>query len=180
MKFICGFLDVALKHIVNSYWSLFIYILVILGIEQRDSHLLDSHSTTWATPPEMFWSYFEVVSHFMPRTDWTVSCLFYSSSQELGKLAHATMPRFFHGDGSLTNFFCPCWPVDHSFPRTWNDRHLPLHPAIGWDDTLLMFCLCWPWTMSSGSHLARNMSSVPSSYWRTFKSSDLGNMWTKE
>jgi hypothetical protein len=29
---------------------------------------------------------------------------------------------------------------------SWDNRHMPPHPAIDWNGILQTFCLGWPWT----------------------------------
>jgi hypothetical protein len=44
--------------------------------------------------------------------------------------------------------FCLSWPGPWSsylhFLSSWDDRHEPPYPAIGWDEISLTFCLGWP------------------------------------
>jgi hypothetical protein len=64
---------------------------------------------------------------------------------------HTTTPSFFPWDEASWDFLLglawSCNPPNVSLLQGWDDRHVPLHPAISWDGVSWTVCLGWPQTV---------------------------------
>jgi hypothetical protein len=115
----------------------------------------DRNSTTWAIPPSLHaLVILEIGSPFLPRQTWTLIILFYAFHCMICICHHAWL---FSLRWSFTSFFSQAgielwssWsqPPDLSLliSASWitcDNRHVLLHPAIGWDGVLQTFCLFW-------------------------------------
>jgi hypothetical protein len=84
-------------------------------------------------------------------------------------LSHTSSPlcSSYFGDRVLLK---PAWTVIPLFLVShvaWDDKHGPLHPAIGWDEVLRTICLGWPGTaviLISASWVAR-ITSLSLQHW---------------
>jgi hypothetical protein len=84
-------------------------VCVLLGFELRASHLVGSHSTTWAMLPPLFsLVIFDIGSHFLPRLNWNRDppCL---SLPHSWANSHVSPHPDIGWDGILWTI-CPSWP----------------------------------------------------------------------
>jgi hypothetical protein len=119
----------------------------VLGFESRALHLLVKYSTTWATSSAFFWSnYFEDKVLLFDQT--SMALLFYTS-HHCWDDRHISLCPDFSVKVDSHELFCVDWPnpSDLRLPHILDDKHIPLHLAIGLDGVSLILCLRWPQTM---------------------------------
>jgi hypothetical protein len=76
----------------------------------------------------------------LPKPDWSKILLFVLPDRARMTGVHHHTQLFFCWDRVS-------WTFLSGLPYGWDDRHVPPHPAIGWDGVLQTICLDWHWAL---------------------------------
>jgi hypothetical protein len=124
---------------------------VVLGFELKALHLLDRHSTAWATHPALFaLVILETGSQFLPRLAWTTILLFYTSCCDWD--SRSAPPCLFSVEMRSCWLCVLDWPWTMillisaqtmssyvCLPCSWDDRHTLYIQLIDWVGGLTNF-----------------------------------------